>query len=338
MRRREHYQVIYLYHLPIEGPLGLGDFTLWPYYKNRGSLVKDKPIQKYLDRLFGQMRDYRRKPLKHIAILTKGDSPDFRPISKEDLRKLQDAVNALFCSAVVENNTLNALSANNFHLIVQNFTPDTDDWAIEDGSYIRVGILGLKIKDAGVRLPPHLTCASEFQHDAKLLDGLISCLYSEGETTRKRIFPSLQWLMYSYDNSPRFPYHNRILQLMIAFDILGSCPKSFNRWRFASWLEKTWRVQKNKSSTAKKDLNSYGPLGRWGVDFYCLRNDIIHNNKGADELPVFDAHGREYFKFGVFVFSECVKELLSQKGCFTLPHYTNMIRAWRLAPKSDKDD
>lgn len=334
----EYSQIAYLYHLPLEGALDLGEFVLWPYHKCRDAYVSDVSVKRFLNKFFLKMRDYRNRPLKNIAVLSKKRQV-FEPVSTETHRKMNDVVNALLISSVCENNSIGAVSSNNFHLIVQNFKVGDEGWAIEDGSYVKVLIGGLRLSDAGVRLSPVSTYLREYKCDMQLLNALLKCL-EDGGASQKRIFSSLQWMAYSYDNSPRFPYFNRILLLMIAFEILGDCPGAFDRRKFADWLEELWGVPKERKVflSSEKKLGPYGPLGWWGIEFYCLRNDVIHNKKNLDELSVFDRHGREYFKTGVFVFAECLKELLSKDNYFEKPVYTDMIRYWRLSKKDKADE
>jgi len=293
-----------------------------------------------LDKLFTQMHDFRNRPLKNIAVLSSVASPLFLPASKETFAKMNDAINALFLSAVAENNSLNAVASDNFHLITQNFTPGDDGWGITDGSYIQITVGGLKLTDAGVRLPPRMSHLNDFHYDAELLDGCIRCLMNGEDSLRKRIFSSLQWVAYSYDNDPRFPYHSRILLLMVAFEILGAYPGSFTAMTFAKWLDETWNTPEERKtlSLAKSKPGSYSPLGWWGMDFYSLRNDIVHNKKDINELRVFDEHGREYFKTGFFVFTECVKELLSKQGLYKKSENAGLLRAWRLSERDSQDN
>lgn len=339
--RIENYrQVLYLHHLPLKAPMVLGDFILWPYYKSRDTFVKKPETRKYLDQLFSQMCDFQNRPLKHIAVLSSSTSPSFSPASKETFSKMNDVINALFFSAAMENDVLGAVSSDSFHLITQNFTPGEDGWGITDGSYIQITIGGLKLKNAGVRLSPRMTHISDFRYDSELLDGCIKCLMARDNSLRKQIFSSLQWVAYSYDNAPRISYHSRIIQLMVGFEILGAYPGAFTSRTFAEWLERTWNVPTDRKTfvAEKKGLGPYGPLGWWGIEFYKLRNDIIHNKKDSDALPVFDSQNREYFKTGIYVFSECMKEIFSQNGFFKRPSYSNMIRTWRLSKREKQDD
>lgn len=337
----ENYrQILYLHHLPLSKPMVLGDFILWPYYKSRDKFIKEPKIRKHLDRLFHQMCDFQNHPLEHIAILSTSTSPLFSPASRESFSKMNDVINALFFSAVMENSTLGAVSSDNFQLITQNFTPGEDRWGITDGSYIQITIGGLKLKSAGVRLSPRITNLNDFRYDSELLDGCIKCLVTGNNSLHKRVFSSLQWVAYSYNNAPRIPYHSRILQLMVAFEILGAYPGAFTAKKFAGWLEQIWDVPADRKTfvAEKTGLGPYGPLGWWGIEFYQLRNDIVHNNTDSDALPVFDSQNREYFKTGIYVFSECMKEILSQNGFFKKPSYSSMLRAWRLSKRDKQDD
>jgi len=59
----------------------------------------------------------------------------------------------LILSSVIRNDFTGAVSSENFNLITQNFQPGSDGWATRDGSYIHVQVGGLKLKNAGLRLP-----------------------------------------------------------------------------------------------------------------------------------------------------------------------------------------
>jgi len=312
----------------------LGKFTLWPYNNTRGTFVKEVAVRKLLDRLFFQMCDYQGKPLQHIAVISLGDTPDFQPSSEQIIKEMRDVINALFLSAVVENNTVNNVSSENFQLAVQNFTPDSNRWAIEDGSFVRIKILGLRLKDLGVRLSPRASQYGCLEYNQELLDGCLRCQENSPETLYKQIFSSLQWASYSYENIPRFPYHSRILLLMIAFEILASHSKGLDRYQFAKWLDVTWGIlPDDKHELQGKHKGPYGKVGMWGIEFYKYRNKIIHDGDPS-VLPAHDSMGREYFETGVYVFSECVKDILRQEGCLPLrPENDNIVHAWRLMRK-----
>ena len=332
-------QVVYLYHLPLEKSLRLGPLTIWPYYSTRNTFIKDASVRKHLDRLFLLMCDCRNRPLKHIAVVSLGDFPDFKPYSEEVISQIRNIVNALFLSAAVENSSVAAVSSENFRLIVQNFQPGSDRYAIDDGSYVRISIGGLRLKDAGVRLTPRITQLDRLVYDENLLSGCIQCLETGTKKFCEQIFSSLQWISYSYDNTPGFPYHNRILLLIIAFEILAAVPGSLTKKKFTKWLEKTWNIPESEKYKLSKQSEEcqHGYVGWWGEDFYQLRNDIIHQiNNG--ELPTYDEFNREYFKTGIYIFSECVKEVLCKAGFFTMPEHTNIVRVWRLAKKEKPED
>ncbi|MCK4798687.1 MAG: hypothetical protein KAT05_15015, partial [Spirochaetes bacterium] len=336
-------QVIYLHHLPIEKPLRLGLFTIWPYYSARSTFIKDASVRKHLDSLFSLMCDYRNRPLKHIAVVSFGDFPDFKPCSEEIISKIRNTVNAFFLSAVIENSSIGAVSSENFRLIVQNFQPGSDRYAVDDGSYVQITIGGLRLKDAGVRLSPRVSQLKSLKYDMDLVDGCLQCLKNGSETLQKQIFSSLQWFSCSYDNAPGFLYHNRILLLMIAFELLAAHPNSLSQIKFAKWLEATWKIPTRQKYRLPKEpkYGPYGNIGWWGISFYRLRNKVIHEGN-ISELPGFDNFKREYFKTGVYVFSECLKELLCQAGFFTMSAGTDFARAYKFPnpPKErscDKD-
>lgn len=334
-----YQQIVYLYHLPLKKPLCLGLFTVWPYYSARNTFIKDVSVRKHLDRLFLLMYDYRNKPLKNIAVVSLGDFPDFKPCSEEVLENMKNTINALFLSAVVENSSIGAVSSENFRLIVQNFQPGSDGYAIDDGSYVRISIGGLRLKDAGVRLPPRATQLNRLVYDNNLLNGCLQCLEAGTKKICEQIFSSLQWVSYSYDNTPGFPYHNRILLLIIAFEILAAVPGSLTKKKFAKWLENAWNIPESEKYKLSEQSKEYQDryVGCWGEDFYQLRTDIIHQIRN-DELPTYDKFNREYFKTGIYVFSECVKEILCQAGFFTMPDHTDIVRAWRIHKKEKPDD
>lgn len=311
-------QVVYLHYLPLEKPLHLGPFVLWPYNRLRSKRIANPQIRQHLNRLFRQMLDSRGRPLKTIAVLSPDVPASFQPSSDETAERMRNAVDALFLSSVIKNNSVTgAVSRENFQLVTQNFQPGSDDWATEDGSYIRTTVGGLKLKDAGIRLPGHVPRPGQIIYDEKLLEGLLKCLVAASSASRDRIFRAIRWISYAYSNAEGFPYQNRVLLLMIAFEILSDETDSFNRFRFGAWLDSIWGVSANEKFPLQqawaKDKGPFGQAGWWGVEFFLMRNAIVHDGD-PHRLGAHDSSGREYFATGVTVFAECVREFLRREN------------------------
>lgn len=336
-------QANYLLHLPLEKPLPLGSFVLWPYNKLRSKRIESPQVRQHLNKLFKLMRDSRGRPLKCIAVLSEADSKAFDPVSEETLERMRDAVGGLFLCSILQNNSITgAVSSENFQLITQNFQPGSDGWATSDGSYIRTTSGGLKLKDAGIRLPGYVPDPSRLTYDEKLLAGLMKCLVASSSQSKDRIFRAIRWVSYAYSNIEHFPYQNRILLLMIAFEILSDAKDSFNQFTFGTWLDTMWGIVDADKSPSQEAWASgkgnFGVPGWWGVEFFRMRNAIIHDG-APHKLSAHDSLGREFFATGVFVFAECVREFLRREQILdALSHPDRIIRAWKLDKKEKPDE
>jgi hypothetical protein len=294
----------------------LGPFTLWPYYGERNQRVSDPAVRRYLDILFQQMLDYRQKPLEHIAVISMNGSEPFHLTTDETLRLIQDVLGGLFLSAAVRNDGLGgAVSRENFQITIQNFQPGSDGWATQDGSYIHTTVGGMTLKDARFRLPGFVPRPSRLHYDERLLEGLLKNL-TANDALADRIFRSLRWVSHAYANVDNFPYQNRILLLMIAFEILADQDESLRQDSFGEWLDSVWGITApykcSLGDSWAKGKGPYGEVGWWGVEFYRMRNAIVHGDDPRT-LVTHDSRGRELFRTGVQVFAECVRQLLREK-------------------------
>lgn len=335
----DNSQVTYLHHLPLKAPLDLGAYTIWPYRAQRSQMIKTWPVREHLDKLFALMLNYRGKPLKHMAVITPKGQPDFKPQPAEAIEGMRDVLGALFLSTVLENSFMGSVASDNFTLIIQNFQPGSDGWATADGSYIHTTVGGLKLQDAGIRLPGYVPRPDQIHYDEELLAGCLACFSSSQDDLKKRIARSTRWVSHAYANVEHFPYQSRVLLLMIAFEILADLDPSLKADSFGEWLDKVWKTpDANKfpltAPWAKPNV-SYGQVGWWGVEFYKMRNAIVHDGDPHQQSAV-DSLGREFFSTGVYVYSECLKELLREGGHMPASDDA-IIRSWKLSKKPDKD-
>lgn len=314
-------QIAYLLHLPLEKAIPLGAFTLWPYRRERKTRIADASARAYLNKYFKLMRGADNRPLKNIAILSASNKLPLRRSTKRTSARMHDSLLGLFLCAVLENDRfLGSVSTENFQLIFQNFRPESDGWATSDGSYLTKMAGGLKLKDAGIRLPRHIPDPSRFFYDQKLLNALLNCLDSESPL-RDKVFRAIRFVSHAYSNTENFSYHNRVLLMTIAFEILKDQREGFKQHTFAAWLDSLWGIPETKKFPLRnrwaKGKGRLGAVGWWGIEFYRARNSIVHGN--PHKVKASDSKGREYFLLSVRVFAECVRALLRREGHLDRP-------------------
>lgn len=254
--------------------------------------------------------------------------------------EMRDVLGSLFLSAVIRNNSLlgDAVSSENFHLVIQNFQPGSNGCVTSDGSYIRTKVISSKLRDAGIHLPGFVPQPERLYFDETLLQGCLQCFSDPRPTLKSRIAPSIRWVAHAYTNVEHFSYYNRILLLMIAFEILADQPDSLKQDSFGAWLDSVWGTSKqNKFHLQQTSWASgkgpFGKVGWWGVEYYRFRSAIIHKGD-PNNLKTHDHVGREFFATGVQIFAECVKDLLRQENFMpTLTFSEKLIRAGHLTSR-----
>lgn len=281
--KKANFQVAFLPWCGLEESVEIGPIVFWPYYSEKEARIKDDKIMRHLDDLMQCYVDYKGNRVDTITICSH-TSVDFRPLQQQELQDLRNAVDALVFVSIVpqvkiavcnNNKNLGPPSADIFELVIQNFVPGCPYIAIRAGSLLEGG---LRIEE--VTFPePWARGSSNIGKDVKLLVALSACFNKE---FRDRIFRSLEWFRMAHIEGGGYSDLTKVVMMAIAFEILLKFPRNDKKEYFRKYMEKNVKHRKMRSSprSNSKGKQYTGCLaGWWALDFYELRNRIVHGDK-----------------------------------------------------------
>jgi|GEM_PF-5817130 len=331
-------QISFLYDVNLDTALDLGKFSLYPYRLIRQEI--DLDIRTHLDTLFQHFRNSQNNPLERITLICPRSNFKLEPLSNSDTERMRSEIGAVFISSLIRNSAMDSVTSENFEIITHDVTPPIKTFTTIDGSYVSIKRI-CDLKDTGIRLPRYFCEPLLPLHpEIDLLTGCIAC-FDLNPALGSRIAQAIRWVSYSYTNVNSFPYHNRILQLMIAFEILADNSRGFTQDTFAEWLDQTWEIDSTKkyknNAVWAKDKELHGAVGWWGIEYYQMRNRIIHD-ANPNALVFHDSLGREYFGTGILVFLECLRALLQREKLITPSGNENFFRHIILRPTTHEKE
>ncbi len=324
--RFKHLQFTFLPYISIKDDLKIGEVLLWPFYKKKDEYIKNPLIRSQIEQFLKQYVDNsgKHKPLQNITIASYKSPDNFKPLTKNQLRKVRDAVTILCFSTIIKNTSWCAFSSDDFQLVHQNFIPGDDGIAPSSGSFIRRTIGGLKIEEVLFITPFYISQGWGINYDEKILRALEKLQQDKkGKEFYRRVITSLEWVSYAYTNVDNFNYSSRIVMMATAFEILLNGFK--NRFEFMKKIKqltcnslddtKKMRSTREIYYKGKKRKVDFSFKEWWAYEFYNLRSNIVHGKEIKDK-DFKNRKGKEYFLLSIKFFVECLKKLLSKHNYY----------------------
>jgi hypothetical protein len=319
----KHLQFTFLPYISIKDNLKIGEVLLWPFYKKKDEYIKNPLIRSQIERFLKQYVDNSgsHNPLQNITIVSYKSPDNFKTLTKNQVRKVRDAVTILCFSTIIKNTNWCAFSSDDFQLVHQNFIPGDDGIAPTSGSFIRRTIGGLKIEEVLFITPFYISQGWDINYDEKILRALEKLQQDKkSKEFYRRIITSLEWVSYAYTNVDNFNYASRIVMMATAFEILLNGFR--DRFDFMKKIKQlTWNslddTKKMRSTRViKKQKMNFSFKEWWAYEFYDLRSKIVHG-KEIKNKDFKNRKGEEYFLLSIKFFVECLKKLLSKHNYYT---------------------
>lgn len=326
MTNKLRRQFSFLPYVALQNEVKIGNAIFWSFHKKKDEHIKNAVVKQQLENFLQQYVMYTRDrtPLKDITIVSFKSPSNLKPLTKNEIAQLKNAVTCLCFSTLTRNKGWSAFSSDDFQLIHQNFILGSDDIALSSGSIIRRGHGGLKTDEVLFILPPHIAHGFPIDYNKDILEALAKLQADKTkENVFRRIINSLEWVSYSYTNVDNFNYSSRIVMLSTAFEILLDgfsdrtvfinktkplvCNSLDNSRRMRARKEVWWKGKKQTIDLSLKE---------WFVfELYDLRSRIVHGNRILAK-DLLNKYGKPYFLLGIKFFEECLKRVLEKEGCF----------------------
>lgn len=349
------YHLVYFPYLTLRGTkeLRYGRVRVW----NSSLLAEQIADPALRDRVTAILQGHRgpggnkgqSQPLKDIGVVGIG-ADDLRAYTPSEMRDIIE-FRTVFFLACLSSNTLRhgpnagswAITAENFSLLVQQFSLESPYIAESSGIIINITRMGYKIGEVTFPAPSYVPQPLTFDWDAELV-GAMAWLRRRHRRAYRRIVRAAAVFLESYYNTPSLDLAPRVLLQVSAFEILLDLPDKESRKVFKDSVERLCNNPKERRYRHK--FEAWGKLmsdtrtlkGIWADRFYTLRNALIHGDTVHPARYVFRGVQHQLV-IAPLVFVLCVKRLIMELGAGAKgsPAFFERLD-WRKDMDKDGDD
>jgi len=294
--------------------------TIWNS-KEISNRIKNEDLKNKIITLIEQNRIFG-KPIQDIGIVNFRGWDDFRPLTVNEERIINEIRIVLFLSGVAKCNTnsgANAghymLTSDNFKIVYQNFKLDSPYTGYSSGRIVRLSDFGYEISKITYEKPPYIL-KNSFSYDENLLSTL-ERLKRKRRKSYRLILRASDALMNAYTNSEDVSFESRILELSRAFEILFKLPEKQQRKVFKDAIKKYCEPagERMRRYLSERPRNIKVPERgsrqvMWADRFYTLRNHIIHGESVAERGFWF--YGQPHYQLGLWFFLVSIKRMINE--------------------------
>jgi hypothetical protein len=315
------------------GALGL---KIWNYKLKAEDYIPDQSFRNVLDQLMhANVRQLH--TIEDMGVISFGDA-DFHEFSPEEKAICSELRLILFLGTIADSGVLERgpnvghmmCTSENFTIVEQNFQPDAQFTAVQDGYIVRMLHGGYRVTEVKYQAPEFVPFPMQTRRDNELVVGLLKAKVKQKRLYR-RIMRATEMLMQAYYNDSKITDASRILNIASAYEILFDLPESGQRVALRNEFERLFDIQgdprrtfvayKDRSGTShwiNKTIKVY-----WANEFYKLRNNIIHGSTLNNTDFIFKGVQRN-FDIAILFFVLGVKKYLESAKC--MPQSMDQIR------------
>ena len=343
MLERNYSQVAFMPYAPIKESLQIGDYEVWPYYKESDKRIKQKAVIQQLNQIFGRYFEQKydiekggyEEPLEEIFIISPTNFEIGKSkFSEEQIKDISSLSHIIaFCSINDSDLAFVSTSTDPFILYIQKFQVGSDG--------IRIGNRFFDTLDM-VKFMKQYNLGTLFLKFEKtdLCDALGKALKFRNRPQIRRIFRSLELFYYTASRSEMVTNEHRLLSLVMCFEVLLNF--GGKKIKFAKKIERlldnfeptieirTFEVKK-KDTIINKDVKC-SKTGWWAFDLYNLRSKIVH----GDEIDWnIEKYGNIWtrIEFGGILLRKLIKKILLQEELWQSNRVDSIIEADSLDEK-----
>lgn len=292
----EHATISIIPWLALDQPIQVGPVTFWPSAQ-LDKRVPDEDVRQHLRSYLACYTTEKGEPLQSVTIC-ENNSCQLAAPSASEMQARRRAVDALLFTAVgkttasslgQDNPSMGSPTSERFQLIHQNFRPGSSTMAVESGPNLHGGI-----PISGVSFPRPWCLGGHFPtFDDLVLPALGRlCESPEHDEQRERVFHALEWFRLAHTGSDDVSKLSKVVMMATAFEVLLRVPSGFRKSAaIGETLDRLCATDSHPRSTVQLGRESVelSPVGKWGVDFYRLRNAVVHGDRIPSNGLLYDA-------------------------------------------------
>ncbi len=330
MSGRNFSQVAYMPYAPIKEAFRIGDYEIWPYFRESSKRIKNKDVIQHLNRHFGRYfeREYDEekggydKPLEEIVIISPAKFElGISKFSEEQIKEIRTVSHAIAFCAINECAFVSS-STDAFIVHIQNFQVGSDGIALWNKHFTKLDMVKFM-------KPYYLdTSLLKFKR-THLCDALGNALQFKDKKEIESIFRALELFYHTATHGEMVTDEHRLLSSVMCFEVLLNFE---NKIEFVKKIEnllnnaepkmETRTVEiKNKDTMVIKSKTSW-----WAFDLYNLRSDVVHGNKINWDIQKYGNIWTR-IQFGGILLRKLIKKILSQESLWQPDPIDSIIEA-----------
>lgn len=317
MSKPEFSQVAYMPYSPIKEGFRIGNYEVWPFFKESGKRINNRVIIDHLSRLFGRYFERKSdrakgiydKPLDAVFMISPINFEiGVNEFTEEQLEEIKTVCHIITFCAINECAFVSS-SADAFILHVYKFQPGGDGVVLGNTFFANLDMVKL--------VKPYYIDPSLLKFEKTTLsDALGKAVPFKDRKRVRRVFRTLELFYHTATHSEMMTDEHRLLSLIMCFEVLLNFD---GKLKFAKMIEKSIDNYKPVSETRKVKIRNkdtelkHSKTTWWAFDLYDLRSHIIHGSNVNWEIEKYgDIWTR--IKFGGILIRKLIKKILSQES------------------------
>lgn len=329
-------QVAYMPYAPVKEAFRIGNYEIWPYYRESSKRVKNKDVVQHLNRYFGRYfeREYNEKkggydkPLEEIIIISPINfdfgTSKFLEEQIEEIRTVSHAI--AFCA--INECAFVSSSTDAFVVHIQSFQVGSDGIALWNKIFTKLDMVKF--------MKPYYLDTSLLKFEkTHLCDALGNALQFKSKKEIESIFRALELFYHTATYGEMVTDEHRLLSLVMCFEVLLNFK---NKIKFVNKIENLLNNPEPKMETRivkikNKDTNfTTSQTGWWAFDLYNLRSDIVHGNEINWDTQKYGSVWTR-IQFGGILLRKLIKKILSQESLWEFDYVDSVVEAISLDEK-----
>jgi len=337
MNERPFNQIAFMPYAPIECGLRIGNYEVWPYYRESSLRINNMQVIQRLNNIFGRYfeRKFNRKkgydhPLEELFIVSPINfeigTAQFSKDQFDDIRSVSHII--AFCA--INETSFTSSSSDSFILYFQNFRIDSEGIALENMYFSKLYMVKFM-------KPYHLDEGLVKFKGTELCNALGKALQFKHKAIIKRIFRTLELFYHTASHAEMMTDEHRLLSLAMCFEVLLNYKGKIHFMKKLDNMLEHYSPQmltriikiKDKDKSITKPKTCW-----WAFDLYRLRSSIIHGDKIDWEINRYgDIWTR--IEFGGILLRKLIKKILFKEKLWELDEADSIFEAGSLDEKLD---
>jgi len=338
MARKGYSTITIMPYLSLTDEIRFDNLRIWPFHKFSCKYISDISLRNHIGKILSTYTYIGGKVIENPAIITNAEYK-FPNIYSKSIQRIQYLKRAFLIPCMLEMLPWSFITSDNFSCYYQRFQIGEDRISPLAGAIHPIQTGGYNIKKIKFQKPGYIHLPNKpIGINIPVLEALFHIYRTQNDGLDKvNIVNSIQPFFYAYMNISDIGIHSRILNLIMAFELLFG-DASGNRENFRNNILKyTNQIPNSEPRQLYPIINTrtgvqfkkikLSFIEIWAEEFYKLRHKIIHGTIPTKEDFIFkDLNGciqqhDPHFSIGVNVFIVCVLRKLIELKYKDIPSY-----------------